>query len=73
VSSLPVMDDIYEIGGWITWIVTFLIVWIGCSVGYGFFGFALGWMPAIIVAYIAAYLWPLILLGVVVVVIKLWN
>jgi hypothetical protein len=65
--------DIYEVGGWITWWITFLIVWIGCSMDYGFLGFALGWIPAAIVAYIAAYLWPILLFAVVVIAVKLWN
>ena len=65
-------DSIYEIGFWITWVLTFLIVWFACS-SEGMIGFCLGWMPAVIIAYIAAYLWPLILLIVLFVVIKLWN
>jgi hypothetical protein len=65
--------EVYHIGFWITWVLTFLIVWICCSLGYGFLGFALGWMPACIVAYIVAAIWPLILFGVVVIVIKLWK
>lgn len=67
------MDDVYRIGFWITWVLTFLLVWIGCSVGYGFLGFALGWMPAAIVGLIAAYLWPLILVLGYVVVFKFWK
>lgn len=31
-------------------IATFFLVWIGVSLSYGFLGFALGWLPAIIVA-----------------------
>jgi hypothetical protein len=65
--------DIYRVGFWITWVLTFLIVWIGCSVDYDFLGFALGWMPAIIVGLIAAYLWPLILVVGYVAVLKFWK
>lgn len=67
------MGEVYHVGFWITWVITFLIVWIGCALEYGFLGFALAWMPAVIVAYIAAFLWPLILLGVVVVALKIWG
>ena len=65
--------EIYHIGGWIAGVLTFLMVWIGCSLGYGFLGFALGWMPAYIVAQIVAAIWPLILFGGFIVVIKLWQ
>jgi hypothetical protein len=65
--------DIYEVGGWITGAITFLTVWIGCAIGYGFLGFALGWMSAAIIAYIAALLWPLILFVGFCVVLKLWH
>lgn len=43
-----------------------LAIWIGCTVGYGFLGFALGWMPAAIVGAIVGFLvmlfWPFFLL-----------
>ena len=64
--------DVYRIGFWITWVLTFLIVWIACSTE-GIIGFCLGWMPAIIIAYIVAFLWPMLLIGIFVVVLKLWN
>jgi hypothetical protein len=67
------IGEAYYVGFWITWVLTFLIVWIGCSLGYGFLGFALGWMPAIIVAYIAAFIWPLLLFGVALVAFKIWG
>lgn len=62
-------DSVYQVGFWITWVVTFLIVW-GCCASEGIVGFCLGWMPAIIIAYIAAYLWPLIAVGVFIVAMK---
>jgi hypothetical protein len=65
--------DFYRIGFWITWVLTFLIVWVGCSLEYGFLGFALAWMPAVIIAYIAAFLWPLIAVLIFVVALKLWG
>ena len=65
--------EIYHVGGWIAGVIAFLIVWIGCSVTYGFLGFALGWIPAYIIANIVAAIWPLLLFGIVFVVIKLWN
>jgi hypothetical protein len=67
------MGNAYHIGYWITWVLVFLAVWIGCSLQYGFMGFALAWMPAAIIATVIAFLWPLILLGGIVIVLKLWN
>jgi len=63
--------EVYEVGAWIAGVLTFFIVWIGCSLEYGFLGFALGWMPAYIVANIVAAIWPLILAGIVFVAIKI--
>lgn len=65
--------EIYHVGGWVAGVITFLIVWIGCSLAYGFLGFALGWMPAYIVANIVAVIWPALLIGAVLVVLKFWN
>ena len=65
--------EIYQIGYWITWVLMFLVVWIGCTLQYGFLGFALAWMPAIIVATALAFLWPLLLLGVVIIAVKIWG
>ena len=63
------MEDWYEMGAIITGMIVFLGVWGYCAATYGFlFGFGLGWLPAGICAVIAAMLWPLlallILLGV---------
>ncbi len=63
-------DSVYQIGFWITWVITFLIVWTACA-SEGVVGFCLGWIPAIIIAYIAAHLWPLIAVIVFVVAMKL--
>lgn len=45
-------------------IATFFLVWIGVSVSYGFLGFALGWLPALIVAALVglfmAFAWKLV-------------
>ena len=63
-------DDLaaYRIGFVITWIVTFIGSWIYCIAAYGFlFGVGLGWLPSAIVATVAAFLWPLIALCVLVV------
>jgi len=53
----------YEIGFWITAVITFLTAWIYCIVSYGFLlGVGLGWLPAIITAIVAGALWPLVAL-----------
>lgn len=47
----------------ITWGITFLGTWGFCIVNYGFLlGVGLGWHPAMIVAYVAGFLWPLLAL-----------
>lgn len=59
-------DTIYPIGVIITGLITFVVTWIYCIATYGFLlGVGLGWLPAIIVAYIVGYLWPLILIGII--------
>ena len=66
-------EDIYRIGYWISWVLIFFAVWIGCALEFGFMGFALAWMPAAIVATIAAFLWPLILFGLIFLTTRLWH
>jgi hypothetical protein len=52
---------VYIIGGWITGGITFIASWIYCIVKYGYLlGVGLGWLPSIIVAFIAGFAWPLI-------------
>ena len=58
---------VYSIGGLIVWIVTFIGCWIYCIANYGFLlGVGLGWLPAAIVASVAAILWPLMALAAMV-------
>ena len=66
-------EQIYQLGYWITWVLIFLVVWIGCALEFGFLGFALAWMPAAIVATVAAFVWPLLLIGLVFVAFKIWG
>lgn len=63
-------EDIYQIGFWITWVLVFLVVWIGCAADGGIIGFCLGWIPAIIIAFISAFLWPLLALAIFVIIMK---
>ncbi len=56
------MDEGYGFIG----VIVFLAVWIGCAIAWGALGFMLGWMPALVLAYIL----PLVVgLGVVVILI----
>src|SRR2546430_1429558 len=41
---------------------TFVGVWGFCTLTYGFLGFALGWMPAAVLAVIFGMFWPLVVL-----------
>ena len=56
----------YPIGAIFTAIITFVGSWIYCIATYGFLlGVGLGWLPSIIVAVIAGFLWPLIAIAIV--------
>ena len=60
-------DDVYQLGFTITAFIVFVGSWIYCISEYGFLlGVGLGWLPSIIVAYIAGFLWPLIVIGIAV-------
>jgi CheY-like chemotaxis protein len=60
----PTVSTVYLKGAWITGVLTFIGCWMYAIATYGFlFGVGLGWLPSAIVAVIAAYLWPLLLLG----------
>jgi hypothetical protein len=60
------MKDLYLIGVPITAVLTFISCWIYAVMTYGFFlGIGLGWLPAIVIAIIAGWLWPLIALVIV--------
>lgn len=71
--KVPEMDGqsdavlrVYKAGAWITGILTFIVCWIYAISAYGFLlGVGLGWLPSGIVAVIAAYLWPLLLIGII--------
>lgn len=55
----------YEIIAKIVAVPVFIGVWIYCIFAYGFLlGVGLGWLPAMIVAVIAGFLWPIILLAI---------
>lgn len=64
------MDDWYDVGAWITGVIVFVAIWGYCAAAYGFLGFALGWMPAMLLAGIIGAIWPLIamLIGIAVLV-----
>jgi len=47
-----------------TGIITFFVSYIYCIAEYGFLlGVGLGWLPSLIVAFVAMILWPLIALA----------
>ena len=56
----------YMVGYWICWVITFLGCWIYCIATYGFLlGVGLGWLPSAIAATIISIFWPLIALGII--------
>jgi hypothetical protein len=59
--------DYYDKGTWTMGIIAFLIIWIYAIISWGFLvGLAIGWLPALIGGFIAALLWPLIALGIII-------
>lgn len=53
------MNAAYRFGAHLVWFAVFIGSWIYCIAHYGFlFGVGLGWLPSIIVASVAAALWP---------------
>lgn len=65
---------VYTVGGLIVWVVTFVGCWIYCIANYGFLlGVGLGWLPAGIVATIAALAWPLLAIGAALVALFMWR
>ncbi len=62
--------DDYVVGYWVTTVIIFIGCWIYCIAAYGFLlGVGLGWLPSIITARIVALLWPLIALGIVILIV----
>jgi len=56
-------ETIYGVGAIITGVIVFFGIWIYSFASWGFLiGLMIGWLPAIIGAFIAGVLWPLILL-----------
>jgi len=52
---------VYYVGALVVGAVAFLGSWIYCVASYGFLlGVGLGWLPSLIVAYIAGFAWPLL-------------
>lgn len=63
---------VYKVGYAISFVIVFLGCWIYCVATYGFLlGVGLGWFPSIIAAGIVSIFWPLLVLGVVVLIIAI--
>lgn len=65
------MDDLGGCLYWgvtiLVWLAVFLGSWIYCIAEYGYLlGVGLGWLPSVIVASLAALLWPLAAIGAVI-------
>jgi hypothetical protein len=64
----------YSIGYWTTYVIIFVGCWIYCIAHYGFLlGVGLGWLPAMIVATVASFFWPLYALAAFLGVLLLLN
>ena len=63
---------VYKFGYAISFLIVFVGCWIYCVATYGFLlGVGLGWLPSIIAAAIVSIFWPLLLIGVVVLIIAI--
>jgi hypothetical protein len=52
---------VYRLGFALVWIGVFFGSWAYCVLEYGYlFGVGLGWLPSLIVATLAAFLWPIL-------------
>ncbi|MAZ30207.1 hypothetical protein CL655_02890 [bacterium] len=59
-------STVYKVGCWITGVLVFLGSWIYAIATYGWFlGIAFGWFPAMIIAFISAFIWPILALGLI--------
>jgi len=57
----------YWIGYKICFVLVFIGCWIYCIASYGFlFGLGLGWLPGVITATLVSFVWPLLLVAVVI-------
>ena len=65
-------DDINSIGRVVVGTITFIALYIFAIVRYGYLlGVGLGWLPAAIIAVIASFLWPVVVLGIVLILLSL--
>lgn len=64
-------SNFYQIGFTITAFIAFVCCWIYAIATYGFFiGVALGWIPSLIAAAVIGAIWPVIALGLIIVMLK---
>jgi hypothetical protein len=64
----------YRIGALIAGIIIFIGVWIYAIVSWGFLiGIAIGWLPALISAVIGGFIWPLIILILIILAIFIFG
>ena len=40
--------------------IVILGIWVGCAIGYGFLGFALGWLPAVFIGLVVRENWQML-------------
>lgn len=61
------LGETYELGYKITFGIIFVGTWIYCIASYGFLlGVGLGWLPSLITAAVVSIFWPLIVVGIVI-------
>jgi hypothetical protein len=60
-------EEIYAGGAILIGFITFVGTWIWCIAEYGFLlGVGLGWLPSLITAVVMGLIWPLLAIGLLV-------
>ncbi|GAB1534981.1 hypothetical protein ADMFC3_06120 [Geovibrio sp. ADMFC3] len=55
-------SNLYRFGLYLTWGVVFVIAYVYCVKNYGLLlGGGIGWLPSVIVAYVAGLIWPAVI------------
>jgi hypothetical protein len=64
----------YMIGVYIVGFLSFLCIWIYSFISWGFLiGLMFGWLPALIGGFLFSFLWPIVLLLIVILLFIIFN
>ncbi len=61
------MEEMYMVGAWIVGVLSFIAIWLYSLAEWGFLlGLTIGWVPALIGGTILGFLWPLVVLALII-------